>query len=226
MTKGHARFTLLNLLMAMAIIAMGLGMWLVVLQAESLRKQTDPLKQLIGRLEYELGHPDITDPSRMHIECKSRMSGSSRYFQYRVYVPEDCQGKIELALNGDAGLQRRGHDHHSFAIPSGKHTIEFDFARSVAGDAWEYNLQSRNNGGYSFSGPMPPYFEEDGTVLGILKYAPPPEGVEPGGSFKLLRKKTKRKDGSTIELVLEISLTGPTDETGHSPHSEEDGAAH
>ena len=222
MANDYPKFTLLNLLLAMTIIAMGFGLWLIGQQAKSLKKQTDPLKQLISKLEYELGYPNVSDPSRMHVDCKFRMSGSSRYFQYRVYVPEDCQGKIDLTLKGDADLQRRGLDkHYSFEIASGKHTIEFESARAVSGDAWEYDLTSPKNGGYSFSGPMPPWFESGGAALGIKRYAPPPEGIEAGGSFDLLRKKTKREDDSTIELVLEISLSAPTAGKGPAPSNED-----
>jgi hypothetical protein len=193
------RLSLLTIILLMSLIAMALGLWQQHLRIAPLQARAD-------RLEAEIGVVQVEDPNRFYASHLLSSLDVFRHVRFRVYVPEGRLGQAVLRVKA-AGAGRTSEGVCTVGLPVGRSTLEFYVNRDAAGDEWEYQLRSSDGGGSIYgSGPMPPWFADDGSPLGMRWRAIPPEGLGEGESWKVIESSLVRGDGTKVDVVLEFKL--------------------
>lgn len=192
------RFSLLALVLIMAVIAMALGLWRQY-------RRIAPLQSELNSLKYELGVVEVRDPDRMFVNMASRTPDFYRHLVFRVYVPPGKSGTAVLrTTEEERGLKDQGE--YTANLPAGHSILEMWVTRRAAGDTWDYELRNSETAGSGGDGPLPPWFADDGSPLG-MKFSPfPPKGLGEGEAVQAIRRSIVRSDGTTVEVSLDIGL--------------------
>lgn len=185
--KHRLRFSLLNLLLMTAIVALALGLWR---EHERLR----PLEERVYQLRSELGIVDAPDPKKLYVR---KLNDKNRW---RVYVPLRATGKAMIIVRRSqepkkaaGGIIDLPQGETSFAVS----LVEGDF------DIWPLTEERRRN----IRGVR---FEK--WVYGPLKYVNSDKlsdlssGVNGKDTIVLVKASAEDEEGNTLELRVEVSL--------------------
>lgn len=198
--KRRLRFSLLNLVLMLAVVALALGMWRV-------RRQFEPLRLEIDRLDTELGRVPVSDPSRAHYRVALASRDVFHHVRMRVYVPPRTRVVAELSVEHQMPGRKRS-SRGAMTLTPGKHSLDFEVLREPVGDVWRYLLSSLSSGGgHETDGPLPPWFADDGSPLGMTFNDGPTDGLADGEPYEVICRKAIRADGSEVEVVLTLTPT-------------------
>lgn len=192
------RFSLLVLVLLMAVIAMALGLW-------RQHRRIAPLQSELSSLKYELGVVEVRDPNRMFVNMASRTPDFYRHLVFRVYVPPGKSGTAVLRMTEEK-LGQKDQGECTAVLPAGHSLLEMWITRRAVGDAWDYYLRNSETAGSGTDGPLPPWFAENGSPLALRFSRFPPEGLSEGEEVQTIRRSIVRSDGTAVEVSLDIGL--------------------
>lgn len=115
--KYLPRFSLLNCLIVMTIVAMAVALW-------RLNGELLPLRAEVKRLRDEMGHLVVEDESQLHAIQVSTVDSDT--WRYRVWVPAGKQYWlcVEKAKIPQQGVPKKTTSGGSLSIDTGEHLID------------------------------------------------------------------------------------------------------
>jgi hypothetical protein len=127
--KSRSRFSLLNLMFAMTIAALGLGLLASARRNADLQAINDGLARENLQHRNELGVFDVTDPAQIHAIRVPTEEGAPR--KYRLYLPPGNKYTFNYAANNipEKGVPP-GHDNRSELAP-GHYLVSLQLTRKT-----------------------------------------------------------------------------------------------
>jgi hypothetical protein len=149
--------SLLNLMLVMAIVSLGLALFVSIRNQQKASKENEELK-------YELGFLEIENPNKVYVRQLDRPGMNS--WTYRIQWPKDYRGKYmvgktKLKNDGRPDLANVSFQNGTFASHDvegdmGQHEVVFSFLKN--GDNWHFSETSVVPGNFpiqSDSAPLP-----------------------------------------------------------------------
>lgn len=130
-----------------------------------------------------------------------------RYFRYRVLTPTGGVGVARLwVTRTDAAGETVESGAAVLPLQDGEAPLEIFIHREAAGDQWRYRLMSRSHQFSECIGPLPPWFNEDGSVakVGLKLYPTGGPGLAAGKRKVLMDCSNLRDDATTTRVKLTI----------------------
>jgi hypothetical protein len=188
-SRSRLRFSLLNILFLMALVACGITILM-------LWREVGPLREEVRRLRDEAGMLVVDDPTKVHaIEVNTR---DELTWKWRVWIPK---GRTYIVRGNGGGIPMEGFPKDGGSMPiyePGEHVIGYEIDRDRTNGQWygKTTLAGTGSVGKDHQ-PWVEWTSRTSTGGGVPKSA---QSFETGEHIELIRHRVSQaSDSSKIE---------------------------